>query len=821
MTNHRPQALDGAKPGPARFAGLLRTWLPCLAAAPVALVALAAHPASAQTLDCLPISQPLVKIPEFVSQNGVLRGTVMLQAVEARMVFRIPTLNGKAVPPGTPGAIYQCLPQNVRGFRGLEAGPPVPPGPYAVTPYTDPVPGPTLRARLGDIVELTFVNQLDPARFGASRNDGVLNTAQGCDIVNVGSGGTAGYPYKSVNPAVLGDSFPDCFHGSSSGNIHFHGTHTNPNATADNVLLEVRPSPRVNGQPTIGPETYKTQFDAFFAMCEQQLRGNAAAEWPRNWYGANDPQHPGGSSLGPWMQSGTWTNTQMSLLDASDQAANTGVAQDGHWPQFYIGAYPYCFQLPNYPSTVFPPPPGGVLMGQAPGTHWYHAHKHGSTAINVANGMVGAFIIEGASYDDALNTFYGTGWTRTQPVLVINQLGVQPNLKRSGGGGAGQNDKGPDFSVNGRIQPIIDMLPGEVQLWRIVNGSGRSGAFINGFPPAFNFRQIAQDGVQFADNNYKASQNKSLLLASGNRADLLVQAPTTPGIYPLMVQHDVDPSDLANAIPVVLVQMRVREGVPPVTGPRSQFIPTAPTPPAFLTNITDAEANVARTVIDPNCTPQYTSPSDPRSQAPCGTATNPRVVTFATANGPPFAQHTINGHKFDDEQPPIQVTLNTVEQWKVVNATYGPPISHPFHIHVNPFQIVEVFDPNAMVRSTNGNGIVAKYVTTQQALLDATVQCLLDLGNQDTWKDCHPNTSDAPRIWWDVFPIPSGAILSSATQQNVPVPGYFMMRSRFVDFPGNYVIHCHILAHEDRGMMTIVQLLPANAPRPRMMFSHH
>ena len=37
-------------------------------------------------------------------------------------------------------------------------------------------------------------------------------------------------------------------------------------------------------------------------------------------------------------------------------------------------------------------------MGQSPGTHWYHAHKHGSTAINVGNGMTGVFIIEG-QYD--------------------------------------------------------------------------------------------------------------------------------------------------------------------------------------------------------------------------------------------------------------------------------------------------------------------------------------------------------------------------------------------------------------------------------------
>ena len=71
-------------------------------------------------------------------------------------------------------------------------------------------------------------------------------------------------------------------------------------------------------------------------------------------------------------------------------------------------------------------------MGQLPGTHWYHAHKHGSTAINVANGMTGAFIIEG-KYDtdlnDAYRLFSGKGgqedaWNASaQPVLVLNQLG--------------------------------------------------------------------------------------------------------------------------------------------------------------------------------------------------------------------------------------------------------------------------------------------------------------------------------------------------------------------------------------------------------------
>ena len=48
--------------------------------------------------------------------------------------------------------------------------------------------------------------------------------------------------------------------------------------------------------------------------------------------------------------------------------------------------------------------------------------------------------------------------------------------------------------------------------------------------------------------------------------------------------------------------------------------------------------------------------------------------------------------------------------------------------------------------------------------------------------------------------------------QPVVIGGYFKMRSRFVDFAGLYVMHCHILAHEDRGMMTVVQVAPLKAP---------
>jgi len=222
----------------------------------------------------------------------------------------------------------------------------------------------------------------------------------------------AGYPGS--------DKFPDCFHGSSTGNIHFHGTHTNPNTTGDNVFIEVRPSLRTGGKPIVTPESVAKPFQSFFASCASELSTNVLKEWPRNWTKDMPPD---------------WAATQKSLLMQYDTEMTTKYGkgfrklwpvdhtqiQQGAWPQYHIGAFPYCYRIPEYTQTVWPPvrPPTThphlqgagtaemvanmnrepesdrlLMMGQAPGTHWYHAHKHGSTAINVANGITGAFIIE-------------------------------------------------------------------------------------------------------------------------------------------------------------------------------------------------------------------------------------------------------------------------------------------------------------------------------------------------------------------------------------------------------------------------------------------
>jgi FtsP/CotA-like multicopper oxidase with cupredoxin domain len=727
----------------------------------IATLLMQAAPAHAQLIDCPPqVDLAKQKLPEIVSANGRLRGLVVLS--DTQQSFQIGS--GK------------CVPQLLRFFQNHE---PTPPNPDKAMV---PLPGPTLRAKLGDIVELTFLNQIDPLDYGNSidrwenlKGD-PSQPGAGCDS------STTGYPQLAAGPPPLIDSMPDCFHGSSTGNMHFHGTHVSPTSTGDNVFVMVRPSPRKDGQPTVNEASVQHDFDTFFAECEKVLRKDNLAQWPKVW-----------ADLPP-----DYTASQEAMLKAYDQGrppemqlwpVNAAQIAAGEWPQYYIGALPYCYVLPKYPGVV-PSYPGMAMqmhMGQAPGTHWYHAHKHGSTALNVSNGMAGAFIIEGDEYDGKLNAFYNqyrtdktTEWTRQQPTVVVNQLGTTPGLERGGASGP------PPFSVNGQQQPRLTMYPGEVQLWRIVNASSISGFYLSGLPAGFTWQQTAQDGVQFDDQNYQERAQRPVFVAPGNRIDLLVRAPTTPSNvpFPVNVVQGVSVSQAQISTTSVVLLSVVLSG----SGPVMPLMPHAPKRPGFLNDITSAEV-----------------------------AGHTRTIVFESTGKGGERQHTIDGVKFQEGKPLEIKPLNTAEEWTVQNRTVKPLVDHPFHIHVNPFQITEVFDPNAPlldshgipVRDSAGNPVPRYVVSATQPQLK-TGQCWVNPNDQATWQPCktspqptHPTTMT--NIWWDVFPIPAG-VAATASTGPVVIPGFFKMRSRFVDYSGSYVLHCHILAHEDRGMMLQVDL---------------
>nr|WP_026266255.1 multicopper oxidase family protein [Arthrobacter sp. 131MFCol6.1] len=103
---------------------------------------------------------------------------------------------------------------------------------------------------------------------------------------------------------------------------------------------------------------------------------------------------------------------------------------------------------------------------------------------------------------------------------------------------------------------------------------------------------------------------------------------------------------------------------------------------------------------------------------------------------------TINGREFNASRTDTTVAAQTVEEWTLINPG---PMDHPFHLHVWPMQIVE-----------------------------------------------EQGQTPGPSVWRDVV--------------NIPANGQVRVRISFKDFTGRSVYHCHILDHEDQGMMGVIEV---------------
>jgi FtsP/CotA-like multicopper oxidase with cupredoxin domain len=103
---------------------------------------------------------------------------------------------------------------------------------------------------------------------------------------------------------------------------------------------------------------------------------------------------------------------------------------------------------------------------------------------------------------------------------------------------------------------------------------------------------------------------------------------------------------------------------------------------------------------------------------------------------------TIDGKEFDADRVDQTVRSGTIEEWTITNTS---PMDHPIHLHVWPMQVIE----------------------ERGKLIE-----------QPTWQD----------------------VVNVAPHSNVTV------RILFDDFAGRSVYHCHILDHEDKGMMGVIEV---------------
>lgn len=340
------------------------------------------------------------------------------------------------------------------------------------------------------------------------------------------------------------------------------------------------------------------------------------------------------------------------------------------------------------------------------GLAWYHPHVHGVVAEQVFGGLAAPILVRGGL--DELPEIKAAA----EALLVLQDFALNrrgqiqppsPMFQRWG-------RQGELITVNGQSQPRFRLPTGGLLRLRLLNASASRI-----YRLALNqhlLHLIATDGSPLA----APVALEELILAPGERAEVLIQGDRQPSEYALMnLPYDRGIMDMMGG-------MMGGDGM--MGGRLAQ--------PQAIAHIEYGDR------VEPQPLPQQLLALDPLPQP---SIKREFVLDHGIDHhtGAPFL---INGRAFAPERVDTPVQLGSVEDWHIINRA---GMDHPFHLHTNRFQVI----------SRNGQPVT-------------------------------------PLAWKDVVAI-------KAYEEVV-------IRVRFADYAGKTVYHCHILDHEDQGMMGIIEM---------------
>lgn len=347
---------------------------------------------------------------------------------------------------------------------------------YGLTDTMEMIPGPTLFYNAGDLLNVNLVNKMNNKVLEDKKKRltelGKFEQAEAGNLLNNNDEALA-----NVNDHVRQEvNIP---HNLNNTNLHVHGLHVDPEK--DDVTIVIVPDSEAN---TVG------QYDA-----PSQL-----------------------------------PSTPEDLVCTLDEGS---VADQPVKP----GDWLYQYRLPK---------------NHLPGTHWFHPHKHGSTAAQVENGMAGSMVIQEPKQQAIFPKFYDTAWAQEYDRVMMIQQIANYGLQQGKGGQkqttGPKNNFTPDTVINGIHQNTHHLAPGQIVRWRFVNAGANHQAFnhmwlgentgrtINTTDAKGNKKEfsvyksapmfaIAFDGIT-TDQKVEVSAARPLLLAPGNRTDVLIQVPS-------------------------------------------------------------------------------------------------------------------------------------------------------------------------------------------------------------------------------------------------------------------------------------------------------
>lgn len=462
------------------------------------------------------------------------------------------------------------------------------------------------------------------------------------------------------------------------------------------------------------------------------------------------------------------------------------------------------------------------------GTFWYHTHRHGSTALQVSSGMAGALIIRGnrlptSTQNGDIDTLLKPTQNQAfkERVLVIQQIqyacrDALGNIKLNPdntyrcdpgdvGGIEGYDQFGPGSwpasgrytSINGQVLPNFNGISaGQVERWRIIHGGVRDT--IN-----LEFRKLkagsrSPQGLRASEHDAFINESctgdplpQHLIAADGLTTDAVIKTVQTvyqpayrwdtlmvfpqAGIYCVIDAAAPAASNVDQAVPsrqlLGLVNVTAGRNVPTDI---TTYIASELAAAAAVNMPAEVRSKVIADLRSGLKLSSFVPHPDIKDNEVTGT--QDLIFNIDVNQNPPIFE--VNGKSFDPNTINRTLTLGGVDEWTLQSDF----VSHPFHIHVNPFQIVKILDPNG--KDVSGPDAV----DDAEGTVDLQYRAL-----KGVWKDT---------LWVKNIMQPS------------PAEGKYtiVVRTRYQRYIGDYVLHCHILDHEDQGMMQIVRVaLPDGA----------
>ncbi|MGR9035655.1 MAG: multicopper oxidase family protein [Gammaproteobacteria bacterium] len=333
--------------------------------------------------------------------------------------------------------------------------------------------------------------------------------------------------------------------------------------------------------------------------------------------------------------------------------------------------------------------------------NWYHPHAHGNAAEQVWAGMAGALEV---SDESTVLSPYETH------IVVLKDISLDGTAPESHTDEDFMNGKeGNTMLVNGMVNPVLPMKPGQVQRWKIANAS--NARFYKLSLANHSLYVVGTDGGLLN----KPYAQSTVLLSPGERVDVLIKASSSKGYYKF-------------------------QALPYNRGAGN----------SAYEQITLMTVNISGTSMNQSL-PASVNPNAVRMAVPANAVTRRIELSMGMMGGGMMGggmgTAAINGVSYSETDAyTISSFLNTYEVWEVINNSM---MDHPFHQHVNHAQVISI---------SGGDSAYKALYTTAPALKDTVI---------------------VPRM--------------GSVKLLVPV----------MDFSGMTMFHCHILEHEDMGMMGV------------------